>query len=390
MNNFFLFMFCLLSLSLSSYLPMKKKDIGYGENICSFTYSSITYVKPCKDNGKYCNLINDLGVCQDIPTKIALLGNGEKCNSDFECEEGLNCFGTCTTAASASAVNVCYDTNHSPLKRENGWECIHNNYKDYCKYYDATNSIYESASADYFQVCGAIEFKTTTHTGNLGTTYEDIKIASNYIGTQKAGTFVEDSLACESGFALYFFPNGSSKEPYTGSAAYGVSNKLYLMCVDFEDIEYRSSTSCTIKYDNGKLYNVDLLDNIDYPPSPPGSSQSYYKYSHLKSELCKNSEFLKTKLELFKKYIEVFTKEKQENCAKPENYNEPRTCNDNQIRKWYYLYNNPEIYIEYYDDDLKYNDVITYLIQQEYPSYQISKFLNMNYFICLLFLFLFL
>ena len=143
------------------------------------------------------------------------------------------------------------------------------------------------------------------------------------------------------------------------------------MCVNPEDIEYRNSQSCTIKYDEGKLYNVDDL-----------SSSSY------REKLCKGNKYLKTKLELFKKYTEVFTKTKQEECAKEENYNEPRTCNNNEIRKWYYLYENPEVYIEYYDDDLKYNDVLTFLIQQEYPSYQISRFIYLNYFIYLLFLLL--
>lgn len=377
MKNFYLLIISLFSVVISSFLPMKKKDIGYEENVCAYTYSSITYVKPCKDSGKYCKFINDLGICQDIKeTKISLLGYGEKCNHDYECENGLNCFGTCTTALSSNS-NAC-SSNESPLKRANGWECIHNSYKDYCTYIDyaTTSGIYmNDKSADFFQVCGAIEFYSVpgipVSDGNI---YLTAKISSNYIGTQKAGTFVQNKLACESGFALYFYYNGSGgtlKDPYTGaSLGPGYQNNLILMCVNAEDIEYRGSDDCTIKYDEGKLYNVDNL---------PQNSRY---------ELCNDNKYLKTKLELFKKYTEVFTKDKQEECAKEENYNEPRTCNNNEIRKWYYLYENPEVYIEYYDDDMKYNDVLTFLIQQEYPSYQISKFIYLNYFIYLLLLLL--
>lgn len=377
-KNFYLFILCLFSVVLSSYLPMKKKDIVYEDNVCAYTYSDITYVKSCKDEGKYCKYINTLGICQDIPTKITLLGYGEKCNHDHECEKGLKCFGTCTTATSSNSV-ACAN-NYSPLKRQTAWDCIYTSYKDYCTYIDTTNNAnsvsMSGKEADYFQVCGAIDFSTVPNIPSSdGAIYRATKISSNYIGTQKAGTFVDDKLACESGFALYFYYNGSggtSKNLYTGLLT-TPDNDLHLMCVNPEDIEYRDDYSCTIKYDEGKLYNVDYLPSQTYQ----------YK-------ICSGNEYLKIKSELFKKYIELFSQKKQEECAKEENYNEPRTCNDNEIRKWYYLYNNPEVYIEYYDDDLKYNDVLTFLIQQEYPSYQISKFIYLNYFICLFFILLFL
>ena len=380
MKNFYLYILCLFSMVISSYLPMKKKDIGYEENVCAYTYSDITYVKPCKDEGKYCKYVDTLGICQEIPTKITLLGYGEKCNNDYECENGLNCFGTCTTASNSNS-NAC-NNNYSPLKRETKWQCIHNSYKDYCTFIDTANGVsMSSKEADYFQVCGAIEFYSYPGIPSSdGSIYLSNKISSNYIGTQKAGTFVKDKLACESGFALYFYYNGSggtSIDPYTGSTITSVQNNLELMCVNPEDIEYRDSESCTIKYDEGKLYNVDYLPSSNNPP-----------YINYRRNICYGNKYLKKKLEFFKKYIEVFTKTKQEESAKEENYNEQRTCNNNEIRKWYYLYENPEVYIEYYDDDLKYNDVLTYLIQQEYPSYQISRFINFNFFICLIFILL--
>lgn len=46
--------------------------------------------------------------------------------------------------------------------------------------------------------------------------------------------------------------------------------------------------------------------------------------------------------------------------------------------------------IIFYDEEGKNSDIVTYLIQQVYPSYQSSGFLNIKYFICLLLLFSFL
>ena len=53
-----------------------------------------------------------------------------------------------------------------------------------------------------------------------------------------------------------------------------------------------------------------------------------------------------------------------------------------------YLYANPSEYQIYYDEDKDEddNEVINYLEQQAYPSYQSSGFLNFHYFICLLLL----
>lgn len=359
MSKLFLVLFCLFSIIISSYLPMKKKDIGYDDNVCYYEYSSISYVKPC-DDGKYCNIFTDyLGICQDIPPTFTLLGHGSQCNSNEECQPGLYCSGTCKL----SSVSTC-DNKYSPLKRASGWKCINTDYKDYCEYYDTTTSI-SSQSSEYFQVCGIMDFKTTSQgtNGEDGYTYDIKSIKSSYIGVEDEGKFVSDALACKSGYAIphYYTTNGGShSDPYKGSVYTGYNQKQ-LMCVKVEDYEYKydynaGNANCLVKYDGDKIYKPNQCE-----------------------------KYLLTKLELFKKYIELFTEDKQKECAKEENYNEPRTCNDNEIRKWYFLYENPEYYIEYYDKDLKYNDVLIHLIQQEYPSYQISSFLNINFIIYLLF-----
>ena len=356
MKKLFVVLLSLFSVIISSFLPMKKKDIGYEDNACFFEYSSIYYVKPCS-NGKYCNIFGDyLGICQDIPPTFTLLGHGSQCNSNDECQEGLYCSGTCKLYPDTTCENK-----KSPLKRVGGWECVNTDYKDYCQYVDDTTSV--NQSPDYFQVCGIIDFTTTSRgtNGEDGYTYSKKSIKSSYIGVEDTGKFVLNPLACKSGYAIphyYTTSGGSHSNPYKGTDFY---NQEELMCVEVEDYEYKydydtDSEFCLVKYDGGKIY---------------------------KPSQCEKN--LLTKLELFKKYIEVFTEDKQKECAKEENYNEPRTCNDNEIRKWYFLYEHPEYYIEYYDKDLKYNDVLIFLIQQKYPSYQKGAFLNINFIIYLLF-----
>ena len=87
---------------------------------------------------------------------------------------------------------------------------------------------------------------------------------------------------------------------------------------------------------------------------------------------------------MFKKYTAVFTEEKQKECEKNKYYDEPQTCRDNELRKLYFYYQNPEYYELYYDEDGKNNDVINYFIQSSYKSYQSSGFLSFKYFISLL------
>ena len=55
---------------------------------------------------------------------------------------------------------------------------------------------------------------------------------------------------------------------------------------------------------------------------------------------------------------------------------EPKTCRDNELRKWYYFYENPEEYLLYRNEP----QVMDYLVQQDYPTYtsNSSRFLNLS------------
>lgn len=371
MNKYILFFIYLVSTSLSSYLPLKK-DNGFDDNVCAYYFKDVNYVKTCKDKGKYCKNIGEAtSFCEDAPTTITLKTLDDKCDSTYECEDGLYCYSGQCTMYPNTIVNC--GNNEVAIKTTNGWICKDKAVENYCYYRDNNNysggtpNTYENPN--FFKVCGEITFEPTTLPNNDGTKYSRLTIETAYIGTVEDGKFVQDPLACKSGYALPFYPNSSLKDP----SSTGV-NKMFLKCVKVNGIDYDNSLTdkCVIKYDNDLIYNIGQLNTVVYP-------------DFRASDFCEQN--LMTKLEIFSKYINVFTKEKQEKCATKDNYNEIYTCNDNELRKWYYYYKNPSHYTLYYKE--KGNDVANYLIQQAFPLYESSKYLQIKYLIILLFLFLF-
>lgn len=372
--NKILFFISLISISLCAYLPLKKHN-GFDDNVCGYKFSSINYVKTCKDEGKYCKYIDeDLSLCEDIPKPITLKTVGDDCKTKLECEEGLYCYGgKCSIYESVVGCSA----NEELHKTKTGWECKLKASIDYCTYKDdVTITSLTPYSTDYFKVCGEINFKPSSLGTGLGTYYDIMSIKYNYIGTVADGKFVLDAKACKSGFALPFYPDDSFKDPSSDNT---YRNLMYLKCVNINEIDYKDSNDCTFKYDTDKIYYSNRLDYSKINPLSLGINKQPV------NDLC--DKYLMTKLEIFSKYIGVFTEEKQKSCATKDNYNEPETCNDNELRKWMYYYKNPENYILYYDE--KGSDVANYLIQQEYPLYESSKFLYIKFFISLLLLLLF-
>lgn len=374
MNKYTILFIYLISTSLCSILPLKKHN-GFDDNVCAYSYQGVNYVRTCKDEGKYCKSISySTSICEDLPTKITLKTLGEECTSKYDCEDNLFCYSGKCTMNSNSIVDCGSDS--SPHKTISGWLCKPRVIENYCYYKDDNDINYSGGVPiphDIFKVCGEISFKPISLPNNKGTFYDPIKIESTYIGTIEDGKFVKDAKACKSGFALPFYYSGGSSTLTDPSLEPLTPNQMYLKCVSVKGIEYTENGECTIKYDNDQIYNIGQIDN------------SIYQDFTGNSQFCKTE--LMTRLEMFSKYIGVFTAEKQSQCAKKENYNEKETCNENEIRKWYYYYNNPDDYILFYKE--KGNDIANYLIQQSYPLYEFSKFLSVKYFICLLLLLLF-
>ena len=364
MLKYFLSVLLLISPSLPALQSLKKYN-GFdklNDNICAY-YNSyfVGYVKMC-DEGKYCKAVDsndNIYMCVDIEKEIKKKYLDEACTQNDlfnECGNNLVCNtnNKCSRRSSCTSTETIYKTSSGR------YECKPNDMPSGLYYYSEYDNSYipsktRSCVEDYGKVGGIISF--IHDNSNF---YYITKKENAFLGTVKDGEFVENSLACESGFALEFYPDGGLKDPSSSN-----SNNPVKKCVTVNSIDVYDSTNgnCAINYDDDKIYYIQS-DTI----------------------LC--DELLMTKLKLFKKYIEKFTPEKQESCSSnKDNYNERWTCNDDEIRKWYYFYNHPEHYLLYYEKNEKPNDVVNFLIQQEYKLYQTSGFISIRHLLLLFLIF---
>lgn len=394
MSKYFcFFLIYIISFSLSAFIPMKKNK-NFKEDVCAYSESSNIYVKPCED-GKYCEMMTqDLGHCLNVENKIEVKSLNDDCTSDFECDYNLECD---SSSKKCALIGGC--TSGNVVKTNEGaWVCRPNTYDGLCFYRDVTsgNDLYKYS--EYNKVCGIITFEKKAESTTDGINYEPKKIETAYIGSVEDGKYVFDERACKSGYALYFYPdNGNLIDPGKN----GLENKMYKRCISPNGIE-KNSFGCVIKYDNDKIYNVDqlLLKNREVMYKLSGSDlgsnsgydDAFYTSSYSSPHLNEHSSFLcddylMIKKEMFNKYINLYTVEKQKECEKDGK--EPFTCGDNEIRKWYYFYKHPEYYTLYYDEDNKNNDITNFLLQQEYKAHISGKFLYNKYFAVLSLLLLF-
>ena len=344
MINYFFLLLLLIYPIFSGYQPLKKYN-GFdklNDNICKYTYADVDYVKMCKD-GQHCESVNHgLSMCLDARNQIKKKVLNEPCSFNEECEGNLYCDYKCTMYCPSNGIIVKQDDGDYGCKNEDIPAGLYY-YVEYNDNFISTKT--RNNPIEYGKVGGIISYKKDDD--NI---YHITKKENAFIGTVKDGEFVENSLACQSGYALLFYLDGSLKDPRKSTA--NTINQKKLKCVTVKEVGFDQEGNCYVKYDNDQIYY-----------SAPSCN-----------------EFLMKKLELFKKYTEKFTAEKQESCAaNKENYNEPETCNDDEIRKWKYFYDNPEHYMLYYEKEDKVNDVVNYLIQKTYKEYQYSGFLKFKY-----------
>ena len=375
----FLF-FSIISQTLSTiYAPMSVRTFDLDiEDICSYQKSTndFKYVEPCEKDYKceetaFTGLVGGtLGICRKNNQVQTPFGSA--------CEENTDCNSDYTDLICQNKICVI-DENKEAIHIDNTYFCPNNKlfplsdgYGNYiCTKIEGneeTKKLCKSGSTreaypDYMKVCGEIELDADNN--------NYIKTSINSIGSVSDGKFVENLLACKSGFALNFYSDGE-----TTSTPPGADN--YPKCVEYNGVEYKKDDSCKIKYILDKkvyYYDTGKVDGILFG----NNAQTF----------CNNFKFIDTKLDLFRQYVNKVTQLGNE-CSNIKYYDEPYTCKNDELRKLYYFYNNIEEYMLYKNED----EITEFILQKVYPSYGVkyskddaSNYLN-NKFICLLILLL--
>ena len=348
MTRNFLVFSLLISLALSSYLPMSMKKHNFGDNICRYTDldEHIDYVRPCEAN-KYCQetetsstsatVQNNLHTCQnyvviDPNPKTPLKKIEENCQKDSECMKGLFC-------SSNNKCSKTCSTDEEPYLVDNKYECRY--VGDKCRYKKDGN-IYTYNTRNC-KVCGKIDLTDQNYGDNKS--YKVLKFAEeNDYYSQKDGTYVINREACESSTALYFYGDGNIKNVVEDSTIRN-NNEMYLRCVTIKEVDtHNSRVKYTIGTDDVYVYDIDEVEfNDDIFNTKKNTMKNLFN-SHLM-----------TKIELWN--------ENKENFQKHYKCDANFKLDDNLKRKLYY-FENTEEYILYKDQ----TEVIEYLIQEEHPD----------------------
>ena len=407
MCKYILLLIYLFSTSLSTYRPWSQKSIDFGDdNICRQTenigFISIDYVRNCPE-GKYCDLTDNSAVSSSSSSSPFITTNNlftckpytqllntfnSYCEDNSHCDGSLECINN--KCSLDSSTHIFYTKTDSLYASSPGGVLT----KHYCtenKYYYKSNeastlsygcydlpsgisqdtyntySYYINGNKEYAfepgfgKVDGEISFRDRASNAD----YIQGNIKTALIGSVETGKFVGNYLACQSGFALESYGN----KKITEDGASYLSN-TFSYCVDVlevEDIPTSSSTPiCRVKYSVDGIENI--VDSNKYSLDPIDCS------------------YLMTKIEIFKNYSEQL-KNLYNECEEKKTYEEPFTCRNDELRKWWYFYAHPDEYILYKDK----KEIRNYLLQSHYRNYAldlISGFLNINYFILLLILIL--
>ena len=363
-----------ISVSFPTYRPMSKRTIDFGDNICRYkeyddiSSSFIEYVKPCPE-GKYCNPTEgtnnyELSSCETLPKNEITIN--KSCETKFECAHpNLECSTDkkcviiedeeyyVSDSLSNLFISHCR-ANQIPFSTGCDDVPANTDRTDFNKNIFTKNDITYSVNVfDPYKVKGEIHLKSSD--------YEVESIDFAYIGSLEVGTPVVDQRACQTGFALYFYGNKKLTPPDNVA-----SPKMYLYCVNLKEV----ISGDTLKYD------IDGTEKIYYTPEIENP------YSGL--AITYDNSILQTKLEMFKNYKDKLNT-MLETCVNDYDYSEPYTCKNDELRKWWYFYNNPDKYMLYKDQI----EVVNYLVQQAFPGFVAvdnSRFLSLKYIFCLLLL----
>ena len=380
MYKYILILICLFSPNISQiYAPMSARTFELNvEDICSYQIgnSEFVYVEPCEKDYK-CETLSytsnsngpEVGICRKYLQEETVYGSS--CETDDDCEPGFNlkCENKiCVLEKGSNAISFggyhyCPNKDLIALDDSSGFKCYdtadYSDMKGLCELSGES----KRAHPDYMKVCGEIELDTENNNAFK-------KTNMNYIGSVSDGKFVENELACKSGFALKFYLDGEITSTTSGATS-------HLKCVKYNGVEYKKNNQlCKIKY---------YLDNKSLYYDVEKASNDFFN-GITKGDFCEGLKYFDAKLELFNQYASKVT-ELGDQCQNIKYYDEPFTCKNDELRKLYYFYNNIEVYLLYKNED----EITEFLLQQEYPSYGVkysktdaSNYLSNNL-ICLLF-----
>ena len=347
MNKYILVFLFLFSSTHLTYISMSQKEFNLDVDDMCYYYESESnnkYVKPCEKDF-YCKINNGIGICQKYSDIVKKLN--EPCSSSLECDLNLECSSSkCIVQNEQNAYSIIDDVsgeayyycpdNLIPIYDSvNNYNCEESTeMKNNCFLNEGTE---KRAFPDYFKVCGIQTIEKNQESG----TYINKKTITSYIGSVEDGNFVEDERACKHGFALYFYGDKKTDTPENENPT-----NLFKRCVLVNEVD----DNCNIKY---------TLD----------SKQYIYNTRKILSIFNTNNNifdcsFLTTKLELFQQYVEKMGELKEE-CEKVKYYDEPFTCGNDELRKLWFFYNKPDIYLQYKNEE----DIVNYLLQDSYHLY---------------------
>ena len=235
----------------SIYAPMSVRAFDLDvEDICSYQKSAndFKYVEPCERDYKceedaFTGLVSGtIGICRKNNQVQTPFGSAceedTDCNSDYtglKCENKICVIDENEVAIDIDGTQCCPNNKLFPLF-DSGigkYKCTkiegNEETKKLCK---SGSTRDDKAYPDYMKVCGEIELNADNN--------DYIKASINSIGSVSDGKFVEDLLACKSGFALNFYSDGET----TSSTSTGI----YPKCVQYNGIEYKKGGTCKIKY----------------------------------------------------------------------------------------------------------------------------------------------
>lgn len=375
MRNTFILV-SLLSYSFLIYLPLDEKKIGLNsDDLCYYEDGDKQYVKPCNE-GYSCNIISDKnnkksGICLEYKPRFKKYK--EKCNQNSDCYPGLKCDDKNECVQENNEIPYIYTDKVSEKKYYycpddripiNETLCQTKDTDETKKDKCPINENMTSFSYDYLNICGELN--------------EEKTLASNSgFGIVDDGKYVGDILACKSGFALFFSKDGNTTFNNNNE------NKSLPLCVTAKYAEKDDNDKCIIGYTKGD-----------------DEKELIYNESEVDGNLYRNNSFIDcnlimTQIELLKNYLNIFNK-LNAHCKDGQFYNEPFTCENDELRKSWYYYNHPDHYLLYKDEQ----EIIDYLIQRNYPTHisneieqedkkdSSSGFLNNKYFLILLLLFI--